>query len=426
MNKTKFPYTNDYLYNSSLDNGLDIYMVPNKKVNKIYATFCTKYGSSVTEFIPINKKEMIKVPKGIAHFLEHKVFEQKDGENSLRLFSKNGVNCNAFTGDKMTTYLFSGTLNFETNINLLLDFVQSPYFTDENVKKEKGIIFEEIKMYDDMPDALVYYGIKKNMFHINGYKYRVSGKIEDVEKITKENLYDCYNTFYNPSNMFLVITGNIDPEETLKIIKDNQSKKSFDKIDEIVVKKYNEPESVAKKYEEKIINVEIPKVIIGIKIKKDSLDVDDLILNEYIYLLFKSNFGVLSTLSEELINKELLSSPIRTSAYDADGFVIVLLSFEALKYKEVIEEARKKLETMEVSAEDLEIHKKISKSDYIHMTDDIEGINEHIMEEVIDFNVPNINFIKKVENMDMSTLNKVKRNINYKNITIFVGKDNIS
>ena len=226
------------VYSEVLDNGLQIYVIPKENVNGYYVTFSTKYGSIQDEFIPIGQKEMVKVPMGVAHFLEHKVFEQKDGKDPFTFYSERGCDANANTSNYKTTYLFSGTNAIYEGINYLLDYVQSPYFTDENVQKEKGIIEQEIKMYDDSPFYKIYDGIVYNAFVSHPIKYPIAGTVESINKITKDDLYTCYNTFYHPSNMFIVVTGNVDPVDIIDSIKHNQDEKKFIEQKDIVIKQY--------------------------------------------------------------------------------------------------------------------------------------------------------------------------------------------
>ena len=192
MKKSKLEKIDLELYEETLDNGLNVYVVPKENVNGIYATFSTKFGSIEREFIPIGSKKMIKVPLGVAHFLEHKMFEQKDEVDPFTFYSERGCDANANTSNYKTTYLFSGANSFADNINYLLDYVQDPYFTDENVEKEKGIIEQEIKMYEDDPFFKMYNGIIYNSFINHPIKYPIAGTIKDVNSITKEDLYNCY------------------------------------------------------------------------------------------------------------------------------------------------------------------------------------------------------------------------------------------
>ena len=239
MKKTKLKQFDLDLYSETLDNGLLINVIPKENINNIYVTFSTKYGSIHDEFIPIDGTDYYKVPMGVAHFLEHKVFEQEDGIDPFTIFSSNGADSNANTSNYKTTYLFSGPSNFEENLCFLLDFVQQPYFTDKNVEKEKGIIEQELKMLNDKPYWKLYESTLSNAFINHPIKYPVGGTVETIWKITKEDLYRCYNSFYNPANMFITISGNVSPKDTINIIKNNQSKKKFDKFKEITIKTYD-------------------------------------------------------------------------------------------------------------------------------------------------------------------------------------------
>ena len=211
------------IYHGTLSNGLRYYIVPKKANNNFYVTLSTDYGSNQIEFIPYGEKKLKKVPAGIAHFLEHKMFESEDDVDPFSLFDQNGANANASTDNVKTTYLFSGTTNFEENLKILLNYVNKPYFTDENVEKEKGIINQEIDMCDDSCVRKAYDHILANTFIKNSIRIPTIGTKESIDTITKEDLYTCYNTFYQPSNMFLVITGNVDVEKTNNIKKSKYS-----------------------------------------------------------------------------------------------------------------------------------------------------------------------------------------------------------
>ena len=236
MKKNKLRQFSLDLYSETLDNGLLINVIPKTNVNNIYVTFSTKYGSVHDEFIPIDQNDFYKVPMGVAHFLEHKVFEQEDGKDPFTRFSTNGADANANTSNYKTTYLFSGPSNLSDNLNFLLDFVQSPYFTDENVEKEKGIIAQELKMLNDKPYWHLYEKALLNSFINHPIKYPVGGTLETIKRITKDDLYTCYNTFYHPANMFITISGNVEPEEVIDIIKNNQDKKTFKSFKNITLK----------------------------------------------------------------------------------------------------------------------------------------------------------------------------------------------
>ena len=307
MNKIELKHLNQTVYHNRLDNGLNVYVLPKNDVNNIYATFTTNYGSNEVEFVPIGEKKMIKVPLGIAHFLEHKMFEQEDGVDPFQFFGERGSDANANTNNYKTTYLFSGPEFFEENINCLLDYVQSPYFTDENVEKEKGIIEQEIKMYQDRPYTRLYEGITYNLFHNYPAKYPVIGTIESINKITKEDLYECYNTFYHPSNMILTIAGDIDIDEVMKEIKLNQSKKDYKKQEEVKIPKYKEEKEVVKKEIKKEKNIKQKNNISPLKVEKElTIKTNELnkLKEEYLDDKNCDNYILLEELNEKIIKLE--------------------------------------------------------------------------------------------------------------------------
>lgn len=226
MNKTEYDQINETLYHEVLPNGLTVYLLPKNDYHKTYGLFSTNYGSIDNEFIPYGSDKKIKVPDGIAHFLEHKLFEKEDG-NVFQLFGQQGASANAFTSFTKTSYLFSTTDQVEKNLTTLLDFVQAPYFTEETVNKEKGIIGQEIQMYEDDPNWRMFFGILNNLYPEHPLHIDIAGTVESIEAITADDLYTCYRTFYQPSNMVLFVVGKLEPEKLMELIRTNQNAKDF-------------------------------------------------------------------------------------------------------------------------------------------------------------------------------------------------------
>ncbi|WP_369670574.1 EF-P 5-aminopentanol modification-associated protein YfmH [Enterococcus lactis] len=233
MNKTEYEQINETLYHEVLPNGLSVYLLPKNDYHKTYGLFSTNYGSIDNEFIPYGEKEKVKVPDGIAHFLEHKLFEKEDGD-VFQLFGQQGASANAFTSFTKTSYLFSTTDQVEKNLTTLIDFVQAPYFTEETVNKEKGIIGQEIQMYEDDPNWRMFFGILNNLYPTHPLHIDIAGTVESIDKITAQDLYTCYRTFYQPSNMVLFVVGKMEPEKLMKLIRENQEAKNFPQKQEIV------------------------------------------------------------------------------------------------------------------------------------------------------------------------------------------------
>lgn len=325
MEKITFDQLKESLYHEKLSNGLDVYILQKQGFNKTFATFTTKYGSIDNRFTPLSKQEMITVPDGIAHFLEHKLFEKEDGD-VFQQFSKQGASANAFTSFTRTAYLFSSTSNVEQNLETLIDFVQSPYFSEKTVEKEKGIIGQEITMYDDNPDWRLYFGVIENMYKEHPVKIDIAGTIESISKITKDLLYTCYETFYHPSNMLLFIVGPIDPEAIMNQIRENQSKKDYKELPEIQRYFDEEPIEVAKKKQVLKMNVQSSKCLVGVKAQNPNKSGNELLKHELsLTIILDWLFGKSSAHYEKLYDDGLIDE---TFSYDYTeelgfGFAII-------------------------------------------------------------------------------------------------------
>ncbi|MCM3356868.1 pitrilysin family protein [Psychrobacillus sp. MER TA 171] len=313
MNETYFEQLEETLYHEELSNGLNVYILPKKGFSKTYVTFTTKYGSIDREFIPLGKKEPVTVPDGIAHFLEHKMFEKEEGD-VFQKFSENGASANAFTSFTRTSYLFSSTDNILENTNTLLNFVQEPYFTEQTVEKEKGIIGQEITMYDDQPDWRLYFGTIENMYKEHPVKIDIAGTIESISHITAEHLYECYNTFYHPSNMVLFVVGAVNPKEMMDFVKENQAKKEFKAPEEIVRFYPEEQPQVDKKERTLKMDVQKSKLLYGIKSNNVNITGEEMLNYELaMQVAVELIFGRTSSFFQEVYEKGLIDE-----SYSAD------------------------------------------------------------------------------------------------------------
>jgi len=344
MNKIKVKSIDEIIYHEKLDNGLEIYIYPKKNFNTITARFVTFYGSNDYEFVPINKKNIKTYPLGIAHFLEHKIFESSDNSNIFEKFEKYGASVNAFTNHEITCYYFSTTKNVGKCLNLLLDFVQSPYFTDENVEKEKGIINQEINMTGDDIGRFVFEKMFYNALVNLPDKNKTIGTKESIDKITKEDLYDNYNAFYNPSNMILTISGDVNVKKIIDLVKNNQAKKEFEKIDKIVKKEYKEPSKVNKEYELIKKKVAIPRLSLCYKFKTDKLSGSE----KYTYSLFlfmflEMKFSDITSFDKMLIDKKIINSVLYYYSKIFEDTVLISFETDIINEKEFNKEVDKKL-----------------------------------------------------------------------------------
>lgn len=422
MKKIKIKGIEEEVYYEKLDNGLEVYLYTKENVHMNYVTFTTRYGSVYNEFIPINSDKMTTFPKGIAHFLEHKVFAQKEDPQPMEFFAKSGSVCNAYTTFKNTTYLFYATESLTKNIEYLLDYVQNIYLTDESVESEKGIISEEIHMYDDRPNSILEEKIRKNTLKTNPYKDSIIGTTEDINKITKEDLETCYHTFYHPSNMFLVVTGNFNPEEVIDIIKKNQDKKNFTKEDKIKIKEFNEEDKVVKEKEVIKVETNIPKVAYTLKIPIKNLKITRRKLHLYLYILFTILFDETSEFDEELKKENIISNTTYVNLINCDTHILISLMNETNKYEEFIEKVKEKLNNLEINEKDFNRKKKVLISNEIFAYENVEAVGDIIVDNIIYNKELEDNPIEIINNLNMKEFLELIKKIDIKNTSLVVLK----
>lgn len=406
------------LYYEKLDNGLEVYIVPKDNVNGIYVTFSTKFGSIHNEFIPYDRSKMTKFPLGVAHFLEHKLFEQEDGTDPFTYYSDRGCDSNANTSNFKTTYLFSGTSHLDENLSYLLDYVQSPYFTDENVEKEKGIIEQEIRMYDDSPYYKLFDKVVYNAFKTHPIRYPIAGNISSIKSITKNDLYTCYHTFYNPANMFLVVTGNVDYKDVLSIVKENQKNKEFKPYKEIKLKEYDEPDEVFKEYDESYMDIAIKKVSVGYKIRNNTkIDIDK--FYRYIGMFFDIKFGAVSIFNEKIKNEDIIRTDLDITTLHTDKHVLVIITAETNKVERLLEEIEEELVDLKIQENDFERKKKVKKSSVIYRSDNIYAINNKIMSNIINYDKVILDEHAHIDELKYREFSNIIKEIDLKNKTIY-------
>lgn len=422
MKKIKLKDIDEFVYYEKLDNGLEVYLYSKDTVHSSYVTFTTKYGSVYNEFIPIGEDKMKTFPKGIAHFLEHKVFVQKEDPQPMEFFAESGSNCNAYTTFRNTTYLFYATKSLKENINYLLDYVQNIYLTDESVESEKGIISEEIHMYEDRPNDILNEKIRLNTLHNNPYRDSIIGTVSDIEKITKEDLETCYHTFYHPSNMFIVVTGNFNPEEIMKVITDNQSKKQFKSMDKIKIKQFKEEDKVVKEKEVIKVSTNIPKVAYTLKIPLKDINISRRKLHLYMYILFTTLFDETSIFDEELKIDGIINNTTYVSLLNCNTHLLISLINETTKYEEFLDKVKERLENLEVQESDFNRKKKVLVSNEIFAFESVEMVNDIIIDNIIYDNKLEDNPIEVIENLNIEELRELIKKLNIKNTSTVIVK----
>lgn len=362
------------LYTEKLENGLTVMIIPKKDILKKYVIWGTNFGSIDNKFIAPEDENETLIPDGVAHFLEHKLFEQENGTNSLDVLSALGVDANAYTTNDHTAYLFEATDNFYEALDELMNYVQNPYFTDQNVEKEKGIISQEINMYDDQPSWQVYMNAMKLMYKENPINIDIAGSVESISKIDKEILYKSYNTFYNLSNMALVVCGDFVPEDILQEIKNRITKK--DAQGEIKRIYPQEQEEIVEK--EKIVQMEVNNPIYAIGFK-DKLPNKENILKKHIAIeiILYMLLGKSSKLYKELYeNGDIMSQP--DLDYECSKqYAHILISGQANNPQNVVKGLTNKIEEFKKSGlneEDFERVKKKIYGDYVSEYNNVGSI----------------------------------------------------
>ena len=330
MEKFYYEDIDEHVYVSHLPNGLTVALFPKKEYQKIYASLSVNFGSFDHEFIPYGKNKYFTAPYGIAHFLEHKMFDMDKEDASIHL-SALGASSNAFTSYNRTTYLFTATSNKIESTLYLLDFVQTPFFHKKQIEKEKGIIIEEIKMYLDDPEFIIQQHLFSNLYFNHPINKDIMGTIDSVKSINEDDLNICYETFYQPRNMILAISGCFDVYEMEKAIYDNQMSKSFKPYHKIERKIIEEPFMVKKDYE--IIfdeNTTIPKLMMGFKLKNTLRDPNSQMLFEIgISIYLDILFGESSDNYQKLLNLELINESFEFVSNHENGIDYLILEAES-------------------------------------------------------------------------------------------------
>lgn len=358
--------------------GLNIYLYPKKDYNSSYAVLGVNYGSIDATFKTSNNK-IITVPDGIAHYLEHKLFEGEKG-SAFDLYAKTGASANAYTSFDKTAYLFSCSDKFQESLEILLDFVQSPYFTDENVEKERGIIAQEIKMYEDSPDWRVYFNLLTAMYKNHPINLDIAGTVESISRITPEYLYECYKAFYNLNNMSLCISGNIDTDDTMAII-DKHLKYSEPFSTERIIPQ--EPREVVKKEVSQSFDIGTSVFQLGFKgnLETARASEKDLACTNIILTALASKA---SPMYARLLNLGL----INTSSFDceymeAPGMAAAIFAGESsdpYKAAQVIKEEIEKIHAIGIDEETLNWTKKSLYGENIGGFNSVNGIANSLLD----------------------------------------------
>ena len=367
------------LYIEKLKNGLTVMIIPKPNIQKKFIMWGTEFGSIDRHFISSDNREII-LPDGVAHFLEHKMFEQRNGINSLDALSNIGVDANAYTTNDYTTYLYECTDHFYEALDEFMDYVQNPYYTDENVEKEKGIIGQEIKMYEDYPGWQVYLNAVKCLYKENPVRIDIAGTVESISGINKEMLYDCYNTFYTPSNMLMVVCGDFVPEELIEEIKKRITKNENKSLAKKIYP--NEPQEINEK--EKTVTMDVNNPLFVIAFKDEVLEDKKEIVKKHIAIeiLLNMLIGKSSKLYKNLYEKGLLFSEPDLDYEFSKQYAHIVISGQSRKPEEIpglLEKELEQLKTNGINEQDFERIKKKIYGDYVKEYNDPADIARMFM-----------------------------------------------
>ena len=398
------------LYVEKLENGLTIMIIPKKGIQKKYVIWGTNYGSNDSKFVVPGETEETEVPKGVAHFLEHKMFEQESGVNSLDTLTALGVEANAYTTNDHTAYLFECTENFYPALDELMDYVQHPYFTDENVEKEKGIIGQEIMMYDDYPEWKVYLNALEAMYHEHPVKLDITGTIETISHIDKEILYKCYNTFYNPSNMAMVVCGDFEPEKLLEEIKSRLVKKEAN--GEIKRIYPEEAETIVQEKIEQNMDVSQPLFTIGIK-DKVADNKEKVRKHIAIEILLNMIIGKSSKLYKELYDEGLLFSVPSIDYEFSRGYAHILVTGQSPEPEKVYLKFKDTVSKMKESSIDIPEFNRIKKriyGEYVKEYNDTADIARMFLADFFK-EINSFDYLEEIPTINEQYLEQILKNV---------------
>lgn len=398
-------------YMEKLENGLQVIIIPKKEIQKKYIIWATKFGSIDNTFIDSTTGEKVVIPDGVAHFLEHKMFEQKNGVDSLYVLMALGLDANAYTTNDHTAYLFECTDHFYEGLDELMDYVQNPYFTDQNVEKEKGIIGQEIGMYDDDPGWQLYINAMDCLYEKNPIKVDTAGTVETISGINPEMLYKCYNTFYHPSNMVLTVVGDFEPEAILaeikKRLKDNEARGEITRI-------YPEEKlEINKKYVEKEMEVSLPLFMIGFK---DNIkDKYNEVVKRHIAIEIILNMliGKSSNLYNELYKEGYLLSQPDLEYEFGNEYSHVLIGGQSKNPQKVYEKIAEKIQEMknnDINVQEFNRIKKKIYGDYAVEYNNVADIGRMFTSDYIK-GINSFEYMDKFEEIDAEYAKQVLKEI---------------
>lgn len=359
MKEIKSVALNESYFEIDHKSGLKVFVMPKENYSSAYAVFGTKYGSIDNRFKRSDAEDFTDVPEGIAHFLEHKLFESEELD-AFERFAQTGASANAYTSFDKTCYLFQCSDRFEESLGILLDFVQHPYFTAETVQKEQGIIGQEITMYYDVAGWMSTFNLLRCLYKNHPVRIDIAGTVDSISHITDKLLYDCYNTFYNLHNMALVVVGNVTPEQVLAVCD-----KELLPAPELSIERDFEPEprAIVRDYDEYHLSTAIPVFSFGYKeaCKKNTQDLKTIIETN---LLLEILAGESSALYKRLFDKGLINASFSKEYFIGYGYEAILFDGESRNPRAVAQEIQAQAEQLRREGIDADLFEAVRRQSY--------------------------------------------------------------
>lgn len=357
-----------------LESGLEIFVLPKSGLKKTYATYATHYGSIDSHFYDPRTGEIVNVPDGIAHFLEHKMYEKPEVQVFER-FGELGAYTNAYTEYTTTTFLFSATSEVPACLETLLWLVEEPYFTSDNVEKEKGIIEQEIRMYLDMPGERLRSNLMRALYHNNPVRLDIAGSVESIRTITPNDLYVCYNTFYHPSNMVIFIAGDVQPGRVIELIRSRQKRRELGACGPIQRIFPDEPDHVVQPFVKRVMPVSTPLFMMGYKDLTTGLHGADLLRRDVTMgILWSLLLGPSAPLFSELYDMGLINERFSANYTSATSYALSAIGGETPDPGRLEEMLVQKLPQAPLRHEDLERVKKKQIGEFVGLFEDLEEL----------------------------------------------------
>ena len=426
METIEIKQINETIYKEITKDGLTVYMYPSNKVNSFDLSLYTPFGGKYNKFKLENEKDFCEIPFGLAHFLEHLSFHM-DGQEVNELFAPYGAYINAFTSYDCTNYVVHNSNYFKECLDTLLYYVYTPYYTDKTVENEKGIIKEEAKRSMDDPDRQFNEFSTNAFYSKSNYRHKILGTLDEIDSITAKNVNDAYKYFYHPACMTLIITGNFDVDEAIKVINKRLNKFKFDKYNKPIALFPDEPTEVNQKYAEEKFNILNDKVDINIKIPIKNIEKTSLSLYEYMMylnLIIASSFGDTSDFYRELLDKKIVNYGCYVWAFKQGEFICVNINNQPNKgkTKEFIEVANKYIDNINIDMKviDRKIKKNISM--YITGFDNPYNINSLIMWDTLTYGKFEKDYMDIIRKFTPEIGKKIIKSIDFDNKSIVVGK----